>query len=410
MNLQNTDLKTLVQTAQVQGLSLNQDLPQATRSIVERADQAQRQLSSDELTTICQVSGIDESLADNLIQRSDQLVNQARAHLIATPPHLVHPGGALHPPDRAEACGRDCWNFLRVITYAVACNQSCFTNPSGMAALRELDLRDNALGAAGGGASGREAADAFRIAGRMFNSTPMLLIDAKLGQGRSLVGLGDLEGGEKVYTKTLNLLSMMAKNRICSAEAVGPVHVAKAHLLAARGEYDDAFAELAKAEKLLLAFDGKGDESPNLASVRAARADVLLRRAQALERLGAEEERRLGARRRVVERRGRVGVALAPARLQRRVLLVARGLALRLQREELVGLGAAHVHGRQELLVVLVDADALRRRLHRGVVVALGLQQAPQVAHRYGRVGVLVPERRLVDRQRAAQQLSLIHI
>ena len=143
MNLQNTDFKTLVQTAQVQGLSLNQDLPQATRSILERADQAQRQLSSDELTTICQVSGIDVSLADNLIQRSDQLVNQAQAHLITTQPHLVQPGGALHPEDRAEACWRDCWNFLRVITYAVACNQSCFTNPSGMAALRELYRRMN---------------------------------------------------------------------------------------------------------------------------------------------------------------------------------------------------------------------------------------------------------------------------
>ena len=143
MNLQKTDFKTLVQTAQVQGLSLNQDLPQATRSILERADQAQRQLSSDELTTICQVSGIDVSLADNLIQRSDQLVNQARAHLITTQPHLVQPGGALHPEDRAEACWRDCWNFLRVITYAVACNKSCFTNASGMAALRELYRRMN---------------------------------------------------------------------------------------------------------------------------------------------------------------------------------------------------------------------------------------------------------------------------
>jgi len=143
LNFQNTDFKTLVQTAQVQGLSLNQELPQATRSILERADQAQRQLSSDELTTICQVSGIDGSLADNLIQRSDQLVNQARAHLIETQPHLVQPGGALHPEDRADACWRDCWNFLRVITYAVACNQSCFTNPSGMAALRELYRRMN---------------------------------------------------------------------------------------------------------------------------------------------------------------------------------------------------------------------------------------------------------------------------
>ena len=143
MSLQNTDFKTLVQTAQVQGLSINQELPQATRSILERADQAQRQLTSDELSTICQVSGIDGSLADNLIQRSNHLVNQARAHLLETQPHLVQPGGALHPEDRAEACWRDCWNFLRVITYAVACNQSCFTNPSGMAALRELYRRMN---------------------------------------------------------------------------------------------------------------------------------------------------------------------------------------------------------------------------------------------------------------------------
>ncbi len=143
MNFQNTDFKTLVQAAQVQGLSINQELPQATRSILERADQAQRQLTSDELTTICQISGIDGSLADNLIQRSDQLVNQARAHLIETQPHLVQPGGALHPEERADACWRDCWNFLRVITYAVACNQSCFTNPSGMAALRELYRRMN---------------------------------------------------------------------------------------------------------------------------------------------------------------------------------------------------------------------------------------------------------------------------
>ena len=143
MNLQNTDFKTLVQTAQVQGLSTNQDLPQATRSILERADQAQRQLTADELATICRVSGMEASLPDSLIQRSDQLVNQARGHLLETQPHLVQPGGALHPEERAEACWRDCWNFLRVIIYAVACNQSCFTNPSGMAALRELYRRMN---------------------------------------------------------------------------------------------------------------------------------------------------------------------------------------------------------------------------------------------------------------------------
>ena len=143
MSLHNLDFKTLVQTAQVQGLSGNQDLPQATRRILEGADQAQRQLTNAELARICQISGIDQSLPGSLIQRSDQLVNQARAHLIETQPHLVQPGGALHPEDRADACWRDCWNFLRVIIYAVACNQSCFTNPFGMAALRELYRRMN---------------------------------------------------------------------------------------------------------------------------------------------------------------------------------------------------------------------------------------------------------------------------
>tara|TARA_Y100000991_G_scaffold209859_1_gene190509 strand:+ start:472 stop:1047 length:576 start_codon:yes stop_codon:yes gene_type:complete len=143
LNIQNSDFKTLVQFAQVQGLSINKDLPQPTRSILERADQARRQLTADELATICQLSGIDGSLPGSLIQRSDQLVNQARSHLLETQPHLVQPGGALHPQDRAEACWRDCWNFLRVITYAVACNQSRFTSPYGMAALRELYMRMN---------------------------------------------------------------------------------------------------------------------------------------------------------------------------------------------------------------------------------------------------------------------------
>ena len=132
----------------------------------------------------------------------------------------------------------------------------------------------------------RDAAQAFKLAGKNFGPNPTLLIEAKLGQGRSLVGQGNLDIAEKVYQKTLTTLATLAKLKQLSPDAVGPVHVARAHLMAARGEYDEAFGELQVAEKLLLAFDGKGDESPNLASVRAARADVLLRRAQALERLG----------------------------------------------------------------------------------------------------------------------------
>jgi hypothetical protein len=143
LNLQNIDFKTLVQDAQVQGLSKSEVLPQTTRAILERADQGQRLLTPDELASICQSSGVDCTLPGNLTNRTNDLVNQARGHLLETQPKLVEPGGALHPQDRAEACWRDCWNFLRVIIYAVACNQSRFTNPNGMAALRELYRRMN---------------------------------------------------------------------------------------------------------------------------------------------------------------------------------------------------------------------------------------------------------------------------
>ena len=138
MSSQKPDVKTLIQNAQVQGLSTNRALPQTTRTIISKADQARRLLTHEELKGICQASGVDGGLPGNLLRRADQLVNQARAHLLEAQPQLVEPGGPLFPAERAEACWRDCWNFLRVIIYAVACNQSFFTNPQGMAALREL--------------------------------------------------------------------------------------------------------------------------------------------------------------------------------------------------------------------------------------------------------------------------------
>ena len=140
---QNTDIKTLIQKAQVQGLSKNSALPQTTRTIISKADQAQRQLGHGELESICDESGINSSVPCHLVERANQMVNQARAHLLETHPQLVQPGGALFPQERAEACWRDCWNFLRVIIYAMACNHSEFTSPEGMDALRELYKRMN---------------------------------------------------------------------------------------------------------------------------------------------------------------------------------------------------------------------------------------------------------------------------
>ena len=137
------ELAALIRRAQVQGLSNDASLPDQARQILEAADEARRPLTHEELLCICAASGMAANLPQRLQSQANDLVNQARCHLLETQPHLVQPGGALHPQDRADACWRDCWNFLRVIVYAVACRRSDFTNPDGMAALGELYRRMN---------------------------------------------------------------------------------------------------------------------------------------------------------------------------------------------------------------------------------------------------------------------------
>ncbi len=135
------DLAELIRSAQVQGLSGDDSLPAEARQIIGAADKERRQLSQEELLNLCAACGQDASLPLRLQNHADDLVNQARCHLLEQQPQLVQHGGALYPSERADACWRDCWNFLRVIVYAVACQRSNFTNPRGMAALRDLYRR-----------------------------------------------------------------------------------------------------------------------------------------------------------------------------------------------------------------------------------------------------------------------------
>ena len=127
--------------ARVCGLSDQADLPKQIRTIIQKADQAKRLLTPAELQAICLHSGISVTTPLQLQTTADALVAQARAELNRRFPDLCQPGGALHPQERAEACWRDCWNFLRVVIYAVAVGQRQFTDPGGMEALRELYRR-----------------------------------------------------------------------------------------------------------------------------------------------------------------------------------------------------------------------------------------------------------------------------
>ena len=131
-------IRQLAAKAQVLGLPQQPNLSQSIRQLLQQADQERRLLSSSEVQSLCQHSGVMAAPLQQLQGQAQPLVDQARHDLLEAQPHLVKPGGALYPEHRAEACWRDCFHFLRVCCYAVAVAEPKFTNPQGMAALGEL--------------------------------------------------------------------------------------------------------------------------------------------------------------------------------------------------------------------------------------------------------------------------------
>jgi hypothetical protein len=73
-----------------------------------------------------------------LRERATEIVDEARAGVLAQCPGILAEGGDLWPPERAEACWRDFWHFLRCMTYGIAAGRDHYTSESGLAAMREL--------------------------------------------------------------------------------------------------------------------------------------------------------------------------------------------------------------------------------------------------------------------------------
>jgi Phycobilisome protein len=66
-----------------------------------------------------------------------EIVDDARAQVLATFPTITQPGGGLYPAERAEACWRDFWHFLRCVTYGIAGGSVEYTSDVG---LHNMDL------------------------------------------------------------------------------------------------------------------------------------------------------------------------------------------------------------------------------------------------------------------------------
>lgn len=78
-----------------------------------------------------------------LREKAAVIVEEARQQVLENYPQITVPGGELYPPERAEACWRDFWHFLRCITYGIAGNSGEFLSQEG---LKNMELLYQELG------------------------------------------------------------------------------------------------------------------------------------------------------------------------------------------------------------------------------------------------------------------------
>lgn len=112
-----------------------------TLEVISRADEEKRYLTDEDLAKLQAVSS-NSSLALESVRvlrdNAPDTVSTARQAVLENFPRITAPEGDLYPPQRAEACWRDFWHFLRCITYGIAANNRQFTSPKGLKKMRLL--------------------------------------------------------------------------------------------------------------------------------------------------------------------------------------------------------------------------------------------------------------------------------
>lgn len=115
--------------------------PAAAIAIFQRADDDRQYLTDDELATVAQIAPDYASLmpvAQILRDQVADIVDEARSGVLSQFPGILEPSGGLYPPERAQACWRDFWQFLRCITYGIAGQHTQYTSDPGLHYMRQL--------------------------------------------------------------------------------------------------------------------------------------------------------------------------------------------------------------------------------------------------------------------------------
>lgn len=135
-------VKALIAKARIVSFANWQDShPVAALELFQAADDQGRYLTDAELQQVQALAPAASSLipvAQMLRDRASEIVSEARAEVLVAYPNILEPGGGLHPPERAEACWRDFWHFLRCISYGIAGHQVQYTSAEGLHAMQLL--------------------------------------------------------------------------------------------------------------------------------------------------------------------------------------------------------------------------------------------------------------------------------
>lgn len=117
------------------------DYPVQVIAIFQKADDEGRYLTDEDIEQIKTLSpSLSSSLekAKFLREKAPDIVSKARQKLLEQFPNISQPGGELYTPERAEACWRDFWHFLRCISYGIAGEKTQFTSQEGLSNMQLL--------------------------------------------------------------------------------------------------------------------------------------------------------------------------------------------------------------------------------------------------------------------------------
>ena len=128
--------KQLIPKARIVSFAAWQEVyPDRVIEIFQKADDEGRYLADSDLEQLQTLSPKTSSSVERarlLRENAADIVAHAREQVLAQYPNITQPGGDLYPPERAEACWRDFWHFLRCITYGIAGQSTQFTSQKGI--------------------------------------------------------------------------------------------------------------------------------------------------------------------------------------------------------------------------------------------------------------------------------------